>query len=555
MPRRFHAMRMAIALFMLNITSTHAQAPTNVVPVDNVIREQVSGEPYRMYGSRIVFTGWRYVTPGVFNWVDDQGNGVAANKDAKLGDWAARFTTTDVPRGIRIAVQPAQRRGDIIPKERPWEVRSIGVKTLIKDGDVYKLWASCVDASGQSNACYFESDDGQRWSRPALGLVEYEGSTANNLLPACPAESVFLDPSAPPEQRYKGVAVLPISREKFTEFKRQRPRDWEPRADRRDVGPDHIYAFHGCVSADGHRWSVLPDIFNVEHADTQNIGTYDPIAGKYVIFSRTWLVGDRDPRVAEGTGQVWYAVGRRSIGRTESTTFGNFPVSELIMAPPPEMPPSEVLYTNCYTTIPKAPDLRLMFPSIWSTESDATRLMIAASPDGKVWNWVPGGTVLDTGEFQTFDGGCLFASPNLTETANGDFVLPYSGYRFPHKYPRGHEDFPPNIGYAIWPKGRMIALEAPQRGSFAMVAVVPPGPWLRINATTRRGGSIRVEACNLQRQPLSGRAMADCRPIIGDQFNAPVTWSGGGDLGVSPGEAVVLRFELDQAKIFALDFE
>jgi hypothetical protein len=219
------------------------------------------------------------------------------------------------------------------------------------------------------------------------------------------------------------------------------------------------------------------------------------------------------------------------------------------------MPPSEVLYTNCYTTIPKAPDLRLMFPSIWSTESDATRLMIAASPDGKVWNWVPGGTVLDTGEFQTFDGGCLFASPNLTETANGDFVLPYSGYRFPHKYPRGHEDFPPNIGYAIWPKGRMIALEALQRGSFAMVAVVPPGPRLRINATTRRGGSIRVEACNLQRQPLPGRAMADCRPIIGDQFNAPVTWSGGGDLGVSPGEAVVLRFELDQAKIFALDFE
>ena len=46
--------------------------------------------------------------------------------------------------------------------------------------------------------------------------------------------------------------------------------------------------------------------------------------------------------------------------------------------------------------------------------------------------------------------------------------------------------------------------------------------------------------------------MADYQPIIGDQFNAPVTWSGG---GISPGEAVVLRFELDQAKIFAPDFE
>ena len=300
---------------------------------------------------------------------------------------------------------------------------------------------------------------------------------------------------------------------------------------------------------------MLPDIFNVEHADTQNIGTYDSITGKYVIFSRTWWLGDRDPRVAEGTGQVWYTVGRRSIGRTESPTFGTFPVSKMIMTPTPDMLPSEVLYMNCYTTIPGAPELRLMVPSIWSTENDATRLMIASSPDGTLWNWVPGGTVLDTGEFQTFDGGCIFASPNLTETAAGDFVLPYSGYRFPHKYPRGHHDFPPTMGYATWPKGRMIALEAPQRGTFAMVAIVPPGPRLRINATTRRGGSIRVEACDLQRRPLVGRTMDDCRPIIGDQFHTPVTWSGGDDLGIRPGEAVVLRFELDQAKIFALDFE
>lgn len=544
---------MLIVAFVLGGAWSLAEPPTNVVPVDRTIHEEVTGEPYRMYGSRIVFTDWRYVAPGVFNWMDDQGKSVAASREADIGDWGASFKTTDVPRGIRIVAQPAQRRGDIIAKERPWEARSIGVKTLLKDGDVYKLWATCVDAAGRSHACYFESSEGERWQRPTLGLVDYEGSRENNLLPDCPAESVFLDSSAPAEQRYKGVAILPIGREAFEDFKRRRPHDWEPRADRRDVG--QIYAFHGCVSPDGHRWSVLPDIFNVEHADTQNIGAYDAITRKYVIFTRTWWIGDRDPRVPEGTGQVWYAVGRRSIGRTESPTFGNFPVSEMVMSPTSDMLPSETLYTNCYTTIPGAPELRLMFPSIWNTENDATRLMIASSPDGRLWNWVPGGTVLDTGEFQTFDGGCLLASPNLTETADGDYVLPYSGYRFPHKYPRGHEGFPPMVGYAVWPKGRLVALEAVQRGAFAMVAVVPPGPRLKINATTRRGGSIRVEACNLERQPLPGRAMADCRPIIGDQVAAPVTWSGGDDLGIPPGAAVVLRFELDQAKIFALNFD
>jgi hypothetical protein len=42
-------MRMAMAVFVLGSAATHAQAPTNVVPVDNVIREQVTGEPYRAY--------------------------------------------------------------------------------------------------------------------------------------------------------------------------------------------------------------------------------------------------------------------------------------------------------------------------------------------------------------------------------------------------------------------------------------------------------------------------------------------------------------------------
>lgn len=543
-----------LAVVILTINLVSAQGPTNVPPIDNVIREQVTGEPYRLYGSRLVFTNWQYIAPGSFNWLDEQGNGVAANRQANIGDWGARFVTADTPRGIRIVAQPAERRGEIIPIERPWEQRGISVKTLIQDGATYKLWASCVDGAGQSNPCFFESTDGVQWTRPNLGLVEYQGSRENNLLPSFPPESVFIDPSAPPAERYKGITVIPISRDKYEEFKKQRPRDWEPRADRRDVGPEHIYAFHGCVSPDGYRWTILPDIFNIEHADTQNIATYDTILKKYVIYSRNWWVGERDQRVAEGLGQVWYSVGRRSIGRTESDTFGNFPLSQLVMIPTSDMLPSEVLYTNCYTAIPGAPDLRLMFPSIWNQASDATRLQMAASPDGKIWDWVPGGTLLDTGEFQTFDGGCLFASPNLIETGAGDYVLPYSGYRFPHKYPRGHADFPPRLGYAVWPKGRLIALEAAELGEFTTVAFVPPARRLKVNATTRRGGSIRIEVASIQRQVLPGRSFADCRPIIGDQCQSPVTWTGGEDLGIPPGDAIVLRFKLDQAKIFALDF-
>ena len=48
--------------------------------------------------------------------------------------------------------------------------------------------------------------------------------------------------------------------------------------------------------------------------------------------------------------------------------------------------------------------------------------------------------------------------------------------------------------------------------------------------------------------------MTDCRPIIGDQHRTIVTWSGEADLGHREGAPVVLRFQLDKAKLFGLEF-
>ena len=538
-------------------TAACAQGPANTVPVDNVIREQVTGEPYKMYGRRIVFTNWQYVHPGSFNWLDDQGNGVAANRNANIGDWGAHFKTTDTPRGIRITAQPAERRGDIIPKERPWEARSIAVKTLLQDGDTYKLWATCVDAAGQGNACYYESADGQHWTRPNLGLVEYQGSKENNLIPSLPAESVFIDPSAPPEQRYKGIDGDPhqsgaVRRVQEAAAPRLGAACRPPRRRTRS----HLRLPRLRL---GRRVPLDRSAGHLQrrarrHAEHRHVRRAS--CKKYVIYSRTWWVAERDPRVAEGQGQVWYAVGRRSIGRTESDIVRQFPavgdghdlhfrhaaqrsaLHELLHHDPRR--------SRTATDVPvdlEPGQRRHAADDRGQSQRQAVGLGARAARC-----WIPASSR------HSMAAACS-PRPTWSNWRNGDFVLPYSGYRFPHKYPRGHEGFPPNLGYAMWPKGRLIALEAPQVGEFAMVAVVPPGLRLRINAVTRRGGSIRIEACDIHRQPLPGRTFADCRPIIGDQFKSLVTWQGGEDLGMQPGEAVVLRFQLDQAKIFALDFE
>ncbi len=507
-----------------------------------------TGEPYELAGKRIVFANWYYVRPGSFAWVDDKGQGVTVV--GSQGPWGAHFRRHDYPHGIRLVAQPAQRVGPIIDFERPWEGMGVNIGTLIHHDGKYKGWGGSQAKDGKKFACYFESTDGMKWDRPDLGLVEFGGNKDNNLLSAGHG-TVFIDPAGPPEERYKAVDTGPIDKDAVETFRKQRPDAYEHRAWRADVG--QTFCVRGAVSPDGLNWKQLPDPLVIEHCDTQVVATYDQRLRKYVMYTRNWMVGPRSPRAPDDRGLSWLNVGRRSIGRAVSDDFRRFPLSRIILEPGPEFLPSDTLYTNCYTTIPGAPDHHLLFPTVWHTSDDSCSVVLASSHDGRVWHYLPGGPVLTTGPFGQWDGGCVFASPNLVELPDGRFVLPYTGYLFPHKYPRGQWRF--QTGYAVWPKGRLVALEAAVRGEFATVAVMPPGRKLRINALTQRAGSILVEVVGQNGQPIAGNTFADATPIIGDQFRTVVTWKDKDDLGHKDGESIFLRFRMDKAKLFGLAFQ
>jgi len=520
------------------------------VALGGAVPGQVHGEPYRLAGNRIVFTNWMYLRPGKHNWVDDDGNVVTASQ-SPIGDTGTQLRTYDMPRGLRLVAQPAQRRGPLFAERQPWEATGVSAVTLLPDTDGFRLWGHCQDEDKHRRPCCFESKDGYQWTRPKLKLAGGNGNSGSNLLEKLPGDFVFRDPAAPPEERYKTIGLREISREEYEDFKRRRPKDWEPLADRGDVPV--VFGLSGATSPDGFHWTELPDLLNIEHADTQNTGYYDERLRKYVLYTRTWWLGDRHPDVPPGQGQAWFMSGRRAIGRTESDVFGKFPVSRSVLLPGPQLAPSEVLYTNCKTTVPGAPDQHLMFPAIWNMDSDATRIAMASSPDGVLWDWLPGPNVLETAEFGQFDGGSIFAVPNLVELPNRDFALPYTGFRYPHKYPRGAWKY--DVGMAIWPQGRLVALQADELGEFSLTAIVPPGKRLRINASTERAGWIRIEAQDLNGELRMGRSFEACEAVVGDQPCSVVRWAGGDDLGGDQGQPVALRFQMKQAKIFALEFE
>lgn len=161
--------------------------------------------------------------------------------------------------------------------------------------------------------------------------------------------------------------------------------------------------------------------------------------------------------------------------------------------------------------------------------------------------------MLKTAEFGQWDGGSIFNAPGLVELPDGSWAMPYTGYIYPHKYPRGAWKYA--AGLAVWPKGRLMALVADSGAEFATAAVVAPGKTLLINAVTARAGSILVEAADMDGKPIPGRSFADAVPIIGDQFWAQVKWKEHGDLGIEPGNPVEFRFRMDHAKLYGLEFK
>jgi hypothetical protein len=494
--------------------------------------QRPQGEPYELLGKRLVFTNWLYVRAGTLGWFDEQGRNIMVTGSA--GPWGPVYVRSEFPYGIRITARRANRLGPVIEPEGPAEEpRGYLLGGILQEEGRYRAWLG----SG-----YLESSDGISWQRPRVG----QGGT-NNLGMSFLSGTVFKDPSAPPGERYKWVGDVEIPEEIYRRYREEHPNGWDWRS---NFGT-HGRGIGGAVSPDGIHWKRLEQPLVAELSDTQVTGYYDERLRKYVIYTRKHMLGWNTQNAPQG--MPFWEVGRRSIGRTESDHFGDFPVSDYIMVPHPGMPPSDLLYTNCRTCIPGAPDLHLMFPAVWHVMDDTTSTMIASSFDGKTWDYVPGGPVLEPPEFGEWDGGCHFASPHLLELPNGDFALPYNGYIFPHKYPRGQ--WKVAVGYAVWPKGRLIALEAPARGEFTTVAFVPPGRKMKINAVTARAGSILIEVEDLGRGLVPGRSFADSDPVVGDRFRHPVTWKGEEDLGHTENSAVRLRFRMERAAIYALDFE
>ena len=112
-----------------------------------------------------------------------------------------RGLTLEMSRPEKHVQNPIVRRGRAGSLD---DHRAEGSAVLYHDGK-WRMWYLAWPASGMPRVAYAASDDGLRWSKPRLDLVEWNGSKHNNLLAAEPGLAtiaILHDADAPQERRY-----------------------------------------------------------------------------------------------------------------------------------------------------------------------------------------------------------------------------------------------------------------------------------------------------------------------------------------------------------------
>ena len=208
--------------------------------------------------------------------------------------------------------------------DAPWEGNTSCYVTVFKDDDRYRMYYrgsgyNVNDGSySEQYVCYAESTDGFTWTKPELGLVEFEGSKANNIVWEGIGHHNFApfkdtNPNCKPEARYKALA----SGEK-----------------------KGLVAF---TSPDAIHWTLVSEepVITKGAFDSQNLAFYDNVRGHYVDFHR----GFKD--------------GVRHIMTCTSDDFLNWTEPEWVDFGDT---PDEHLYTNATVAYPRAPHIFMAFP-------------------------------------------------------------------------------------------------------------------------------------------------------------------------------------------------
>lgn len=476
-----------------------------------------------------------------------------------------------------------------IVHDAPWEGNGCVYHSVFQDGDLYRMYYAAghlevtekgVNAGTHGQfLCYAESKDGIHWRKPELGLVEFQGSTRNNIVLAVeqlgdvrtvPGEpAVFKDanPAAPPESRYKALLAVGFRN-------------------------SHRRGLIAYQSPDGVKWTPMTSkpVLADDAFDSQNLAFWDSATGCYRAYWRYFTGGGYDAK-------VWNPQGDRGIRTATSTDFLHWDTPRELQYVDS---PSEQLYTNAIKPYHRAPHLLIGFPmryverghrdgarheardrgtpekvAKWSASLRAlpdlenrlwraraserygraiTEGLLMASRDGvtfKRWNdaFLPPGIERPG----TWNYGHQFLAWHLVETTSALEGAPHELSLYATEgYWTGKSDRLRR--YSLRMDGFVSAHAPMSGGELVTQPIMFDGKRLTLNFATSAAGAVRVELQEQSGTPIKGYSLDDCEELFGDTLERAVVWNGTTDVSRLSGQPVRLRFVLNDADLFAYRF-
>ncbi len=410
----------------------------------------------------------------------------------------------------RLQVQQPAPREIVLTADAPWEGNTSAYYTVLQDGATFRMYyrgshydEATKQAAHRELTCYAESKDGIHWTKPELGLFEFNGSKQNNIVwngEGTHCFTPFLDanPAAAADARYKALTRV----------------------------KGGLLALK---SADGVHWQKLAEspVITKGAFDSQNLAFFDTQLGQYREYHRMFR-------------------GVRDIMTGVSADFLHW--SDPVFLDYPDARP-EHLYTNAIRPYPGAPHILIGFPTRFLPAAQQTEPTLMVSRDGQSFRRYREAVIPTTAPADRAGNRSNYMAWGLVQLAADKEWSVYAK----EAYYTGRGSRLRRFTYR--PDG-LVALTAGDEGGEAITRPLTfEGQKLVVNYRTAGKGTLRVELLNADGQPLPGFSAAESQELRGDELAASVEWVTAGELKSLAERPLRLRFVLQAAELYSFRFE